>query len=956
MVQSFTKLMVILLNFLEKAIANKNDEDLLDEDGEIKKKKKKDAEGHTLTDLVKNVLLKFKDLCFGLIFRPLLVKAPGVGRLLYKGIKQCMKDSLAIYEDKLTEEQNSAQHIYLILQELIQLDVIKVYGLQYDLSMLVNDVEICHKTVGSFLIQCSRSRNSKMYELCSSTLVFILKKHCMAKSKLVSESNSVRYYRQFFEFLAPELPEVFHTHLQEFLYLFDSQCHPLRNAAVEILKQIIIHKCGQVNSAEAKDEELGKNTEELRRELLDWILQRTADKSSWCRLTAVTTLHELMVLKMIHSDYVEKVFEKAAKHIKDPTSIVRKKAMVLASEILTFYISTMEFPNEDVIEPELQNIRSRKTEFAKRNEDPSASAAEKDEMTNQILLAMKYEQIFEFYKKTYQIVGALVPQIVSLMFRSSTDSLEAIRLLVKMKSLGYNKVDAHFPKMYTLIWSEDAAITEEIKSSFISLYVNKERKQNACRNICSLLKLCDKSTKICVLRVVKVLFEGAEKNRRLDQKNKTKYVLEEEFIPLFWTYFQEKFENAKNAYEEEDYRLALKVIAEGLFYFPRWFYSIKKQDTIYLMKIYLSKIKKIVDWEVIADICKIISKTKSHFDQNDTTHVLILKSIEEIIYINQGVGDLGWYTATQSFVQAVFDVSKCPEIYIEIFFKKISNFLGHQSELSFDQLATKLSQLIWTSGEVALKLLARIEDVEELLKKKHTDPEKSKKGMAIESGGAAEEPEELDQAMGGFDGVYQSQREILHEIAESKIIYDNVIGAMMPIVRNVVQKIINNKGNLSNGAINTALAHCCTVTLFKFAAISKKFCHESIETVIELIQKDMDSALVVKSLLGLSDLIKRTPQIVEPFSHRLFETLDSPHRSVKKISMIIITHLILNDLLKIKGEIVDIIMKLIDPDIEIRKFTELFLIQLHKKDPMVIHFNLDHKQLASRYLDEVQYK
>lgn len=75
--------------------------------------------------------------------------------------------------------------------------------------------------------------------------------------------------------------------------------------------------------------------------------------------------------------------------------------------------------------------------------------------------------------------------------------------------------------------------------------------------------------------------------------------------------------------------------------------------------------------------------------------------------------------------------------------------------------------------------------------------------------------------------------------------------------------------------------------------------------------------------------------MIEHLASQLFRTLESPHKNVKKISMIIITHLILNDMLKIKGDIVDIIMKLIDEDVEIRKFAELFLTHLHKKDPAV---------------------
>lgn len=736
--------MVILLNFLDKSIVSKSEEDILDEEGEIKKKKKRENEGHNLSEITKNVILKFRELCFGVIFRELLKKSAGLGRLLYKSIKQTFKDQLAIYDERISDDINPAYHLFQIIEELLELEVIKTYNLQYDLAMLVNDVEIAGKTVGGFIIQCSRSKKAKIFELSSSTITFIVKKHCMSKSKVVSESNSVRYFRQFFEFLAPEMAETFHSHFQECLFLYDSQCHPLRNAMTEIIKQIIINKCDSCDNNE-RDEELGSNNEALRKELLDWIIQRIRDKSSWCRFKAISDLHDLVILKMVNPEHIHIIFEKAALHIRDPTSNVRKKAMVLVSEIITYYIVTMNFPQEETVEPEYHTMVEHRKELQKKYEE---NPNDREEINENLANALKYETLLLIYKKTYQILGSLLPQVVSLMFRSSTDSLEAIRLLVKMKNLGYNKVDAHFPKMYTLIWSEDANIINEIKASFINLYVNKERRQNACKNICNLMKMCDKSTKVCVLRVIRVLFEDSSKNRNLDAKSRHKHTLEEDFIPLFWGYFQERFENAKFQSEEEDYRLALKIISEGLCFYPKWFYVVKRQEVIYLMKLYITRAKRTVDWDVIADICRIISRTKSQFDNND---VLILKSIEEIIALNQGASDLGWYSATQAFIQAVFDVSKCPEIYIEIFIKKISAFLSTSSESPFEMRITKLNQLIWTSGEIALKLLIRIEDIEELLKKrKVADTNQTNKPQ--------DEAEELDQAMGGFDSVYQSQR------------------------------------------------------------------------------------------------------------------------------------------------------------------------------------------------------
>ena len=51
----------------------------------------------------------------------------------------------------------------------------------------------------------------------------------------------------------------------------------------------------------------------------------------------------------------------------------------------------------------------------------------------------------------------------------------------------------------------------------------------------------------------------------------------------------------------------------------------------------------------------------------------------------------------------------------------------------------------------------------------------------------------------------------------------------------------------------------------------------------------------------------------------------------------VITHLILNDMLKIKGEIVDICMLLDDPDEKIKNQVQLFLHELHSKGQQIIY-------------------
>jgi condensin complex subunit 1 len=48
--------------------------------------------------------------------------------------------------------------------------------------------------------------------------------------------------------------------------------------------------------------------------------------------------------------------------------------------------------------------------------------------------------------------------------------------------------------------------------------------------------------------------------------------------------------------------------------------------------------------------------------------------------------------------------------------------------------------------------------------------------------------------------------------------------------------------------------------------------------------------------------------------------------------MMVLTHLILNDMMKIKGEICDVALLLEDPEPKIQNLVKLFLHELNKKD------------------------
>ena len=78
-------------------------------------------------------------------------------------------------------------------------------------------------------------------------------------------------------------------------------------------------------------------------------------------------------------------------------------------------------------------------------------------------------------------------------------------------------------------------------------------------------------------------------------------------------------------------------------------------------------------------------------------------------------------------------------------------------------------------------------------------------------------------------------------------------------------------------------------------------------------------------------MFNRFPNVLNEKTNDIFTLLHDEDNFVRRQALMVITHLVLNDMLKIKGEIVDICMLLEDPDEQIKSQVQLFLNEVHSK-------------------------
>lgn len=133
------------------------------------------------------------------------------------------------------------------------------------------------------------------------------------------------------------------------------------------------------------------------------------------------------------------------------------------------------------------------------------------------------------------------------------------------------------------------------------------------------------------------------------------------------------------------------------------------------------------------------------------------------------------------------------------------------------------------------------------------------------------------------------------------------------------------------------LERAAIISLCKIMCVSSKICKENLGLIFQILKSQIDFSVKTNVIIAMGDLFNRYPNDLNESTQQFFELLHDEQNHVRRQTLLVITHLILNDMLKIRGEIVDICMLLEDPDERIREKVKVFLHELHTKGQHIIY-------------------
>ncbi|MGH6878315.1 MAG: hypothetical protein ACREHV_13215, partial [Rhizomicrobium sp.] len=136
------------------------------------------------------------------------------------------------------------------------------------------------------------------------------------------------------------------------------------------------------------------------------------------------------------------------------------------------------------------------------------------------------------------------------------------------------------------------------------------------------------------------------------------------------------------------------------------------------------------------------------------------------------------------------------------------------------------------------------------------------------------------------------------------------------------------------------LVKVSALTLTKFMCVSHTFCQAHLGLFLTLLASAETAAIRTNCIIGFGDMVLVHGLLMDQNLGRLFDALHDPAPTVRRNALLVIAYLVLNGLVKVKGQIGAIAKCLVDSDVRLSGLAKLFFSELAEKDANAIYNHL----------------
>lgn len=167
--------------------------------------------------------------------------------------------------------------------------------------------------------------------------------------------------------------------------------------------------------------------------------------------------------------------------------------------------------------------------------------------------------------------------------------------------------------------------------------------------------------------------------------------------------------------------------------------------------------------------------------------------------------------------------------------------------------------------------------------------------------------------------------ELINFICESELMYSpaGIFPKCIPIVMEILKFPAIFKDEL--------LQQAACLTLIRFMTVSSKFCDDNMPFLMNILKLTKNVKIKCNIIVGLSDFTFRFPNVIQSWTGYIYSTLHEKNDEIRLTAVKMLTHLILHEMIRVKGQISDLAMCIVDSNHEIRNITQEFFKEIAQK-------------------------
>lgn len=250
----------------------------------------------------------------------------------------------------------------------------------------------------------------------------------------------------------------------------------------------------------------------------------------------------------------------------------------------------------------------------------------------------------------------------------------------------------------------------------------------------------------------------------------------------------------------------------------------------------------------------------------------------------------------------------------------------------FGYIASK--ELVYLDNDVYLNIKHR----EELKKEKKEQRSTTNKRKTLNLNASASESLKRLSTASSIQNEEDQDEEYMGATAEdtlaemiNNICENELIGSANGLLYHflpVLTEILSQPVKYSDPHVQRA----AVLTLMRFMVVSNTLCSERIAFLMNILKKTKSASMKCNIIVGLADLTSRFANTIEPWIPNFYICLSEPDDTVRLTALKMLSYVILQEIIRVTGQISDIAACIVDDNTEIRNAAIEFFRQLSSKE------------------------